>query len=226
MLAYRIAGKGSLQHLVTADEFTRLVSKQLRNSLYRSYLRLGGRGKRGAIGVLFKLKLKLYDYIFISKRILSGSFKQLQHEYRVYARLATLEDWGGERAADAGIKAAELEAQRRRSSGAISSSSGCEAAFDYSDPCALGGCLVLQGCGSGQCQLEQLGGRWTCCRCRRSGSTFRSCAHPMRRVSDTLCHHTVCLGCWAGPSWISGLGALARSRRWQCVGLFTSCPPY
>ncbi|KAK6854896.1 hypothetical protein PG995_009084 [Apiospora arundinis] len=80
-----------------------------------------------------------------------------------------------------------------------SSRSGGEAIFDYSDPCTMGGCLVSQGCGSGQCRLEQLGGRWTCCRCRRGGNTFRSCAHTMVRVPDTLCYHAVCLGCWAEP---------------------------
>ncbi|KAK8124007.1 hypothetical protein PG999_003925 [Apiospora kogelbergensis] len=74
---------------------------------------------------------------------------------------------------------------------------GSEAVFDYNNPCATGGCLVSQGCGSGQCRLEQLGGRWVCCRCRRGGNAFRWCAHPMRRVPDTLCYHTVCLGCWA-----------------------------
>ncbi|KAK8054488.1 hypothetical protein PG994_009555 [Apiospora phragmitis] len=77
---------------------------------------------------------------------------------------------------------------------------GSEAVFDYNNPCATGGCLVSQGCGSGQCRLEQLGGRWICCRCRRGGNSFRWCAHPMRRVPDTLCYHTVCLGCWADDS--------------------------
>ncbi|KAK8137350.1 hypothetical protein PG984_005290 [Apiospora sp. TS-2023a] len=76
-------------------------------------------------------------------------------------------------------------------------SSSSATVFDYNDPCATGGCLVSQGCGSGQCRLEQLGGRWVCCRCRRGGNTFRWCAHPMRRVPDTLCYHQVCLGCRA-----------------------------
>ncbi|KAK7952909.1 hypothetical protein PG988_013603 [Apiospora saccharicola] len=76
-------------------------------------------------------------------------------------------------------------------------SSSSATVFDYNDPCATGGCLFSQGCGSGQCRLEQLGGRWVCCRCRRGGNTFRWCAHPMRRVPDTLCYHQVCLGCRA-----------------------------
>ncbi|KAK7959003.1 uncharacterized protein PG986_003857 [Apiospora aurea] len=83
---------------------------------------------------------------------------------------------------------------------------GSETVFDYNNPCAAGGCLFSQGCGSGQCRLEQLGGRWVCCRCRRGGNSFRWCAHPMRRVPDTLCYHTVCLGCWADQGHGPGQG--------------------
>ncbi|KAK8036104.1 hypothetical protein PG993_008718 [Apiospora rasikravindrae] len=83
---------------------------------------------------------------------------------------------------------------------------GSETVFDYNNPCATGGCLFSQGCGSGQCRLEQLGGRWVCCRCRRGGNSFRWCAHPMRRVPDTLCYHTVCLGCWADQGHDPGQG--------------------
>ncbi|KAK7906386.1 hypothetical protein PG985_016392 [Apiospora marii] len=83
------------------------------------------------------------------------------------------------------------------SNNSTTSTAGSETVFDYNDPCATGGCLYSPGCGSGQCRLEQLGGRWVCCRCRRGGNSFRWCAHPMRRVPDTLCYHTVCLGCWA-----------------------------
>ena len=149
VLAHRVAGDG-LRHPVTADEFTRLVSEQLRDSPYRGCLGLGGWGKRGATGVLFKVELGPYGYTFVGKGTLSGGLEQLQHECRVYARLATLEgwvvpvhlglvhldwgyvlpggrrvvhmmlmSWGGETAADAGMEAAELEAQRRRSSEAV-----------------------------------------------------------------------------------------------------------
>ena len=72
-----------------------------------------------------------------------------------------------------------------------------EEGLDYNNPCAAGGCLVSQPCSSGQCRLEDLGGRWTCCRCSRGGNGFRWCAHPMRKVPDTLCYHVVCQGCWA-----------------------------
>lgn len=72
---------------------------------------------------------------------------------------------------------------------------GC--VMDYANPCATGGCLVSAGCSSGSCRLEDLGGRWVCCRCCRGGNTFRWCAHPMRKVPDTMCYHTVCGECWA-----------------------------
>ncbi|KAI5917064.1 hypothetical protein F4810DRAFT_94480 [Camillea tinctor] len=67
-------------------------------------------------------------------------------------------------------------------------------------PCAAGEagcCLMSQQCSSGECRLQDLGGRWTCCRCRRGGNTFRWCVHPMRRVPDTLCYHVVCQDCQA-----------------------------
>ncbi|KAI1637590.1 hypothetical protein F4809DRAFT_640449 [Biscogniauxia mediterranea] len=60
-----------------------------------------------------------------------------------------------------------------------------------------GCCLVSQQCSSGGCRLQDLGGRWTCCRCRRGGNTFRWCVHPMRKVPDTLCYHVVCQDCQA-----------------------------
>src|SRR5689334_1074077 len=41
---------------------------------------------------------------------------------------------------------------------------------DYSDPCASGGCLASPDCSSGACRLEQLNGRWTCCRCGQGGN--------------------------------------------------------
>ncbi|KAH6655188.1 hypothetical protein BKA67DRAFT_534122 [Truncatella angustata] len=69
--------------------------------------------------------------------------------------------------------------------------------IDYSNPCATGGCLLSSGCTSGQCRLEDLGGRWVCCCCLRGGNAFRWCAHPMKKVPDTMCYHTVCEGCWA-----------------------------
>ncbi|KAI1110590.1 hypothetical protein F5Y14DRAFT_454907 [Nemania sp. NC0429] len=67
--------------------------------------------------------------------------------------------------------------------------------IDYANPCATGGCLVSQHCASGGCRLDELGGRWICCRCSRGGNTFRWCVHPMRKVPDALCYHVVCRNC-------------------------------
>ena len=95
--------------------------------------------------MLFKVKLRPFGYTFVGKGTLSGGLERLQHECQVYARLETLEgwvvpvhldrgyvlpggrrvvhmmlmSWGGETAADARMEAAELETQRRRSSGAV-----------------------------------------------------------------------------------------------------------
>ncbi|KAF7538129.1 hypothetical protein G7054_g3136 [Neopestalotiopsis clavispora] len=69
--------------------------------------------------------------------------------------------------------------------------------IDYANPCATGGCLVSPGCTSGSCRLEDLGGRWICCQCYRGGNTFRWCAHPMKKVPDTMCYHVVCENCCA-----------------------------
>ncbi|KAK8013449.1 metalloprotease-like protein [Apiospora marii] len=77
VLAHRVAGGDGLRHPVTADEFTRLVSEQLRDSPYRGCLGLGGWGKRGATGVLFKVELGPYGYTFVGKGTLSGGLEQL-----------------------------------------------------------------------------------------------------------------------------------------------------
>ncbi|CAJ2510522.1 Uu.00g133310.m01.CDS01 [Anthostomella pinea] len=69
--------------------------------------------------------------------------------------------------------------------------------IDYNNPCATGGCLLSQQCSSGGCRLEDLGGRWVCCKCERGGNSFRWCVHPMKRIPDTLCYHVVCHNCRA-----------------------------
>lgn len=68
---------------------------------------------------------------------------------------------------------------------------------DYSDPCASGGCLTSPDCSSGACRLEQLNGRWTCCRCGQGGNRFRWCRQRMRRSPDTFCYHVCCGDCTA-----------------------------
>ncbi|KAI1146339.1 hypothetical protein F4825DRAFT_441023 [Nemania diffusa] len=67
--------------------------------------------------------------------------------------------------------------------------------IDYINPCATGGCLMSQHCVSGGCRLDELDGRWICCRCNRAGNTFRWCVHPVRKVPDALCYHVVCRNC-------------------------------
>ena len=69
-------------------------------------------------------------------------------------------------------------------------------AGSYNNLCAMGGCLISQHCTSGGCRLEDLGGKWTCCKCQRGGNTYSYCVHPMKKVPDTLCYHVVCQGCW------------------------------
>ncbi|KAK0636395.1 hypothetical protein B0T17DRAFT_80562 [Bombardia bombarda] len=68
---------------------------------------------------------------------------------------------------------------------------------DYTNPCATGGCLASPDCSSGGCRLEQLNGRWTCCKCRRGGNQYRWCHHRSRKSPDTFCYHVVCNDCKA-----------------------------
>lgn len=68
---------------------------------------------------------------------------------------------------------------------------------DYSDPCAWGGCLISPDCSSGACRLEQLNGRWTCCRCGQGANRYRWCRHRRRRSPDTFCYHVCCGDCTA-----------------------------
>ncbi|KAH7362779.1 hypothetical protein B0T11DRAFT_328813 [Plectosphaerella cucumerina] len=66
---------------------------------------------------------------------------------------------------------------------------------DYTNPCATGGCLVSPECSSGSCRVEDLGGRWKCCRCRRGGNSLRWCNHKKKESPDTFCYHQACEGC-------------------------------
>ncbi|KAI0427240.1 hypothetical protein F5Y09DRAFT_344883 [Xylaria sp. FL1042] len=67
--------------------------------------------------------------------------------------------------------------------------------INYANPCETGGCLQSQHCASGGCRLDELGGRWVCCRCHGRGNTFKWCAHRVRGVPDALCYHVVCNNC-------------------------------
>ncbi|KAK1756949.1 hypothetical protein QBC47DRAFT_173604 [Echria macrotheca] len=66
---------------------------------------------------------------------------------------------------------------------------------DYTDPCAMGGCLASPDCSSGKCRLEELNGCWVCCQCKRGGNQSLWCRHRMRGSPDTFCYHTCCESC-------------------------------
>ncbi|KAH6653450.1 hypothetical protein BKA67DRAFT_537126 [Truncatella angustata] len=91
VLSHHIASGDGLRHPVAADQFTRLVSEQLRENPYKDCYALDGRGKKGAIGVLFELELTPYGYTFVGTGTLANGPKRLQHEWRVYTRLDTLQ---------------------------------------------------------------------------------------------------------------------------------------
>jgi len=67
---------------------------------------------------------------------------------------------------------------------------GRSGVLDYDNPCASGGCLASPDCSSGACRLEQLNGRWLCCRCGRGGNTQNWCRHPLKRSPDTFCEYS------------------------------------
>ena len=84
-------GEGDSGHPIDAEAFTRLASEQLREKQFHKCDALDGRGKRGSIGVLFKLELEPYGYTFVGKGGLPGHAHALQHEKRIHARLEGLQ---------------------------------------------------------------------------------------------------------------------------------------
>ena len=76
--------------------------------------------------------------------------------------------------------------------------------MDFNNPCTSSTCLTSLECSSGQCRLEELGGRWTCCRCGGKGNEYAWCkARPglVRGADpDMVCYHVVCGGCRATGS--------------------------
>jgi hypothetical protein len=84
-----------------------------------------------------------------------------------------------------------------RAAGDPCGSAACSSAqsIDAADPCASGGCLVSPECSSGQCRLEELGGRWACCQCGRGANVLRWCSHKSETSPDTFCYHRVCGNC-------------------------------
>ncbi|CAI6091432.1 unnamed protein product [Clonostachys chloroleuca] len=93
VLSHRMASEASTRHLINAEEFTRLVSEQLCKDPYRNCYALDGRGKKGAIGVLFRLELEPYGYTFVGKGTWSNRLERLRHECCVYERLESLQGW-------------------------------------------------------------------------------------------------------------------------------------
>ncbi|KND89361.1 hypothetical protein TOPH_05982 [Tolypocladium ophioglossoides CBS 100239] len=66
---------------------------------------------------------------------------------------------------------------------------------NYDDPCSTGGCIVSPQCSTGTCRLQDLGGRWVCCACRRGGNVYRTCTNRKVGSPDTFCYHDVCQTC-------------------------------
>jgi hypothetical protein len=79
-LSHRVAGGVDTRHPINADEFTCLVGKRLCEDPYRDCRALDGWGKKGAIGVLFRLELAPYGYTFVGKGTWSNLLESLQHE--------------------------------------------------------------------------------------------------------------------------------------------------
>jgi hypothetical protein len=58
---------------------------------------------------------------------------------------------------------------------------------DPSYPCMAGhSCVVLPACTNDKCRLEDLGGRWICCQCRRGENQSTWYAHVALRSPDTF----------------------------------------
>lgn len=83
-LSHRVAGGVDTRHPINADEFTCLVGKRLCEDPYRDCRALDGWGKKGAIGVLFRLELAPYGYTFVGK-----GFSSRESAARVSSTTAT-----------------------------------------------------------------------------------------------------------------------------------------
>ncbi|KAK8038361.1 metalloprotease-like protein [Apiospora phragmitis] len=93
VLLHRNASGDGRRHHITADQFTHLVGERLRQNPYQDCSALDGWGKKGAIGVLFRLELPPYGYTFVGKGTLLDNLERLRHECRVYERLDTLQGY-------------------------------------------------------------------------------------------------------------------------------------
>ncbi|KAL1974288.1 hypothetical protein VTN31DRAFT_5848 [Thermomyces dupontii] len=84
-------GTPTTKHLLTREDLSRLTRKQLARNLDESYICMDRWGYYGATGVLFKITLTGYGYTFVAKGVQSVDEPLLEHESRVYARLASLQ---------------------------------------------------------------------------------------------------------------------------------------
>ncbi|EGX87752.1 hypothetical protein CCM_09374 [Cordyceps militaris CM01] len=85
--------EGYSRHPIDAKAFTHLISQQLRQNPYHKCDALDRSGKRGSVGVLFKLELEPYGYTLVGKGALSGRPYDLEHEGTIYARLDRLQGY-------------------------------------------------------------------------------------------------------------------------------------
>ncbi|KAG5984189.1 hypothetical protein E4U55_005802 [Claviceps digitariae] len=90
---HRAAAKSDTSHPLTITEFCCHVSERLRKDPYRDCYSLQSWGKEGAVGVLFKIELNPYGYIFVGKGTRSHYLPILEKECRVYKRLEALQGW-------------------------------------------------------------------------------------------------------------------------------------
>ncbi|ATY66590.1 hypothetical protein A9K55_001137 [Cordyceps militaris] len=79
------------RHPIDAQEFTKLMSEQLRQDPYGSCDALISRRKYGSSGVLFKLELARFGYTFVGKGTVSARPERLEHECSIYQRLEKLQ---------------------------------------------------------------------------------------------------------------------------------------
>ncbi|KAI1266039.1 hypothetical protein F5Y18DRAFT_384377 [Xylariaceae sp. FL1019] len=75
-------------HPVQHDEWLRLLSKQLAESLDHGVTKLG---EQGARGVLFQITMLEYGYTFVCKGTVQAFITDLEHEAAVYARLRSVQ---------------------------------------------------------------------------------------------------------------------------------------
>ncbi|KAG8406467.1 hypothetical protein J3458_021299 [Metarhizium acridum] len=79
------------QHPIDITELTRLINERLRRDPYDYCEALSPWGICGSIGVLFKLELAPYGYLFVGKGTTAALLSDLKHETNVYEKLRRLQ---------------------------------------------------------------------------------------------------------------------------------------